>query len=86
MFLANVSKEGSLLKSNWGSSPRPNSMDVNYCEPGNHPICLLEHLFIKPEHIVHIGCSSFHSPWETYCYWWLDGWSLKGEESKAIGI
>lgn len=86
MFLVNVSKEGSLLKSNWGSFLRLNSMDVNYCELGNYFICFLEYFFIKLEYIVYIGCFLFYSFWEIYCYWWLDGWSFKGEEFKVIGI
>lgn len=65
----------------WGSSPWPDSVDMNYCEPSNHPICLWEYLLTKPGLTVCIGCFPFCLLWETVLL--MGGGILREEESKV---
>ena len=66
-----------------GSSPRPDSREVNSCEPGYSPICLLEYLLIKPGHTVHAGWMSFCLPRGKVLL--MDREILKEEQSKGLG-
>lgn len=74
---------GGLAEMSPGSSPWPDSREVNSCEPGYNPLCLLEYLLTKPGHTVHAGWTSFCLPREKVLL--MDGEILKEEESKGLG-